>query len=79
MAYFFKLLWFYFIVPFYHLLGPTQPPIQRVPGALFPEVTRPGREAEQSPPASAKVKNTWICTSILSYVFMEQDRDTFML
>jgi hypothetical protein len=29
--------------------GPTQPPIQWVPGALSPEVTRPGREAGHSP------------------------------
>jgi hypothetical protein len=30
-------------------LGPTQPPIQWVPGALSPGVKRPGREAENSP------------------------------
>jgi hypothetical protein len=34
-------------------LGPTQPPIQWVPGALSPSVKRPGREADHSPPASA--------------------------
>jgi hypothetical protein len=33
-------------------LGPTQPPIQWVPG-----VKRPGREADHSPPSSAEVKN----------------------
>jgi hypothetical protein len=33
-------------------LGPSQPPIQWVPG-----VTRPGREADQSPPFSAEAKN----------------------
>jgi hypothetical protein len=37
-------------------LGPTQPPIQWVPGALSPGVKRPGREADHSPPASAEVK-----------------------
>jgi len=37
-------------------LGPTQPPIQWVPGALFLEVKRPGREADHSPPPSAEVK-----------------------
>jgi len=37
-------------------LGPTQPPIQRVSGALSPEVKRPGREAENSPLSSAEVK-----------------------
>jgi hypothetical protein len=32
------------------VLGPTQLPIQRVPGALAPGVRRPGREANNSPP-----------------------------
>jgi hypothetical protein len=38
-------------------LGPTQPPIQWVPGALSPGVKRQGREADHSPPSSAKTKN----------------------
>jgi hypothetical protein len=38
-------------------LGPTQPPIQWVPGALSLGVKRPGREAHHSPPSSAEVKN----------------------
>jgi hypothetical protein len=37
-------------------LGSTQPPIQWVPGALFPRVNRPGREADHSPPTSAELK-----------------------
>jgi hypothetical protein len=37
-------------------LGPTQPPIQRVPGALSLGVKRPGREAGHSPPSCAEVK-----------------------
>jgi hypothetical protein len=37
-------------------LGPTQPPIQWVPGALSLEVKRPGRESDHSPPSSAEVK-----------------------
>jgi hypothetical protein len=37
-------------------LGPTQPPIQREPGALSLGVKRPGREADHSPPSSAEVK-----------------------
>jgi hypothetical protein len=37
-------------------LGPSHPPIQWVPGALFPEVKRPGREADHSPPSGAEVK-----------------------
>jgi hypothetical protein len=44
-------------------LGPTQPPIQRVPAALFPGVRRPGREADHSPPTTAEIKNTSIYTS----------------
>jgi hypothetical protein len=34
----------------------TQPPIQWVPGALFPGVKRLGREADYSPPSSAGMK-----------------------
>jgi hypothetical protein len=37
-------------------LGPTQPPIQCVPGALSPGVKRLGREVDHSPPSSAEVK-----------------------
>jgi hypothetical protein len=37
-------------------LGPTQPPIQWVPGALSLGVKRPGRETDHSPPSSAEVK-----------------------
>jgi hypothetical protein len=53
------------------VLGPTQPPFQWVPGTLWPEVKRPGREADHSLPISAKVKKTWIYPSTppYSYVF----------
>jgi hypothetical protein len=37
-------------------LGPTQPPIQWVPGALSLGIKRPGREADHSPPCNAKVE-----------------------
>jgi hypothetical protein len=37
-------------------LGPTQPPIQSVPGTLSLGVKRPGHEADLSPPSSAEVK-----------------------
>jgi uncharacterized membrane protein len=37
-------------------IGPTQPPIQWVLGALFLEVKRSAREADHSPPSSAEVK-----------------------
>jgi hypothetical protein len=36
--------------------GPTQPPIQWVPGALSLGVKRPGHETDHSHPSSAKVK-----------------------
>jgi hypothetical protein len=39
-------------------VGPTQPPIKWLPG-----VKRPGREADQLPPHSAEVKNTWSYSS----------------
>jgi hypothetical protein len=44
-------------------LGPTQPPIQLVPGALSLGIKWPGREADHSPPSSGEVKNAWSCTS----------------
>jgi hypothetical protein len=44
-------------------LGPTQLPIQWVPGALSLWVKRPGREADHSPPTSAEVKKTWVYMS----------------
>jgi len=37
-------------------LGTTQPPIQWVPGALSLGIKQQGREANHSPPPSAKVK-----------------------
>jgi hypothetical protein len=37
-------------------LGPTQSPIQWVPGYLSLGVKRPGREADHSPPSGAEVK-----------------------
>jgi hypothetical protein len=44
-------------------LGPTQPPMQWVPGALSPGVKRPRREADHSPPTSTNAKKTWVYTS----------------
>jgi hypothetical protein len=45
------------------VLGPTQPPIQWVPGNLTPGLKRPGSEAHHSPPTNAEVRNKWISTS----------------
>jgi hypothetical protein len=44
-------------------LGPTQPPIQWVPGTLSLGVKRPRREADYSPPCSVDVENAWSYTS----------------
>jgi len=43
-------------------LGPTQPPIQLVRGAVSLGAKRPGHEADHSPPSSAEV-NAWRYTS----------------
>jgi hypothetical protein len=51
-------------------VGPTQPPIQWLPGALSLGVKRPGREADHSPPSSAEGKNARSCTSTPQYIFM---------
>jgi hypothetical protein len=62
------------VINFIHLwlndrLGPTQAPIRWVLGALTPEVERPGREADHSPPTGVEVKNVWSYTSTTQYVF----------
>jgi hypothetical protein len=44
-------------------LGPSQPPIQWVLGALSLGVKWPGREADHSSPSSAEVKIAWSYTS----------------
>jgi hypothetical protein len=51
-------------------LGPTQPPIQWVRGALSLRVKRPGREADHSPPNSAEVKEMLGAIRPPQYVFM---------
>jgi hypothetical protein len=51
-------------------LGPTQPHIHWVQGALFLGVKRPGSEADHSPPSSAEFKNAWIYTFTPPYVFL---------
>jgi hypothetical protein len=43
-------------------LGPTQPLIQWVPGALFLVVKRPDHEVDHPPPSSVEVKNAWSYT-----------------
>jgi hypothetical protein len=53
---------FFFTTASRTALGPTQPSIQWVPGALSLGIKRPGREADHSPPSSAEV-NEWSYTS----------------
>jgi hypothetical protein len=41
------------------VVGPSQPPIQRAPGARSLKLKRPKRESDQSISSSAKVNNSW--------------------
>jgi hypothetical protein len=41
-------------------MEPTQPPLQWVPGNLYPGVRQKGYEAECSPPSTDKVKNSGV-------------------
>jgi len=40
-------------------VGPTQPPIKWIPGALSPGVKRLGRKADHSPPLLQYVLQAW--------------------
>jgi hypothetical protein len=51
-------------------LGSTQPPIQRMPGALSAGVRRPEREVDHSPETSAEIKKMWLYTSTPPYTCM---------
>jgi hypothetical protein len=61
---------FLFSTTFRPVLGPTQPPLQLVPGALSPEEKRLRRGADHSPPFSAEVKKVG-AISPLTHVFKE--------
>jgi hypothetical protein len=54
---------FLFITASRPSLEPTQPPIQWISRTFIPDIERPEREADHSPPTSAKVKNSWSYTS----------------
>jgi hypothetical protein len=45
-------------------MGPTQPPLQQVPGAPFLGIKQPGHEDDHSHPSSTKIKNAWSYASI---------------
>jgi len=53
-------------------MGPIQPPIEPVPGAISTEIKRPRLEADLPPPSSAEVKNMWsyTCTHACLYGLM---------
>jgi hypothetical protein len=51
-------------------LGPTQPPIQWVPGALSLVINRPGHEAGRSPQPSSEKRMRGATPPLLQYVFM---------
>jgi len=65
-----KEFFFLFAIASKLTLGSTQPPIQWDPGAYYLVVKRPVREAYQSPPFSAEIKNMWSYTSTNRCVFM---------
>jgi hypothetical protein len=55
---------FLFSTVFRPALGPTQPPIQWVPGAPSLEVNQPQREANHSPPSSVEEFVTYLHPTI---------------
>jgi len=59
------MVWDFVSLPLHpgQLWGPPSHLSNGYGGVLFPEVRPPEHEADHSPPASAKVKNVWICTS----------------
>jgi len=57
-------------------VGPTQPPIQWVPG-LFPRVKRPGRGADHPPSSSAEVKERVAILLLPLWAFVASSRVNF--
>jgi hypothetical protein len=51
-------------------VGPTQPPIRLLLGAVYMEVKRPSREAGPSPTFSAEVKNGGVILLLPPCLFM---------
>jgi hypothetical protein len=52
-------IFFFFATESRLALGPTQPPIQWLSGALSPWVKRSERETDHRPPPSAEVNTAW--------------------
>jgi hypothetical protein len=44
-------------------VGPAQPPVLNISGAVFPDIKWPEHEADHLSPPSATVMNEWSCTS----------------
>jgi hypothetical protein len=62
-------------------VGPTQPAIQWIPGALTSWVKRPKREADHQYPYNSEVENAWSYIStppILYVVMLIEAQDTSM-
>jgi hypothetical protein len=57
--------------------GATQPPIQRVLAAVFPEVKQVGHEATHCPAFSAKIRNEEGISLILSMCVHDVHTDNF--
>jgi hypothetical protein len=72
---------FLFAIAFRLALGPTQPPLQWVPGAITPVIKRSVLEADNSPASSAEVKSVWSYIStplvLLHGVVFIEARDMF--
>jgi len=52
-------------------LGPTEPPIKWISGALNPDIKRLGRETDHSHPSRAEAKKAWSYAFTPHYFFME--------
>jgi len=61
---------FLFNTMFRMTLGPTQPPIQWVLGALSLGLKQLGHEADHSPPSSAKIRVHGAIPTLPQYAFM---------
>jgi hypothetical protein len=59
-------------------LGTTQPPIPWILRIVSLGVKRPEREADESPPPSAEVKNEWSCTSVLPGLLLCQQAKLYL-
>jgi hypothetical protein len=59
------------------VLGPTLAPIQWIPGALSPQIKRPGREADNSTPTSAEFKKTPPYAFMVWCLIKHRDNFTF--